>query len=48
LLLSDGLPELKNIKNEPYSYKHVYDAFKLTAEKQPEDIITDLKNEAAQ
>ncbi len=47
LLLSDGLPELKNKNEELFSYNRVNKSFKSVAEKQPEEIITYLKDEAA-
>ena len=47
LLLSDGLPELKNKNEELFSYNRVNKSFKSVAEKQPEDIINYLKEEAA-
>jgi serine phosphatase RsbU (regulator of sigma subunit) len=48
LLLSDGLPELKNKSNNQYGYERVRESFGRTAEKQPEEIITYLKNEDSQ
>jgi serine phosphatase RsbU (regulator of sigma subunit)/ligand-binding sensor domain-containing protein len=45
LLLTDGLPELQNGKGELYSYKRVRNLFEEVAEKEPEDIINELKND---
>ncbi len=39
LLLSDGLPELKNVNNIQFGYERVKESFRQTAEKQPEEII---------
>ena len=47
LLLSDGLPELKNDKDEMYGYKRIRNGFEDIAEKAPEDIVSYLKNEGA-
>jgi len=47
LLLSDGLPELKNGKDEHYGYDRVKDNFKSVAEKSPDDIVEYLKNTAS-
>ena len=47
LLLSDGLPELKNSKDEHYGYGRVKDEFKSVAEKSPDYIVNYLKNSAA-
>ena len=47
LLLSDGLPELKNGKDEHYGYNRVKDEFKSVAEKSPDDIVSYFKNSAA-
>ncbi len=44
LLLSDGLPELKNENNIQYGYERVKESFRQTAEKQPEEIINHLKD----
>ncbi len=43
LLLSDGLPELKNSKDEHYGYGRVKDEFKSVAEKRPDEIVGYLK-----
>jgi serine phosphatase RsbU (regulator of sigma subunit) len=48
LLLSDGLPELKNLKNEQYSYNKVKEEFRSSAEKSPDEIVEHLKNSASQ
>ena len=47
LLMSDGLPELKNSDGKMYGYKKVRNGFEDIAEKAPEDIISFLKNESA-
>ena len=47
LLLSDGLPELKNENEELFSYNRVNETFKSVAEKQPEEIISYLKEEGS-
>jgi serine phosphatase RsbU (regulator of sigma subunit) len=47
LLLSDGLPELKNGKDEHYGYNRVKGKFKSVAEQSPDDIVRYLKNSAA-
>lgn len=48
LLLSDGLPELKNENDEQYGYTKVKDEFKSAAEKHPDEIVEYLKNSASQ
>ena len=48
LLLSDGLPELKNEKNEQYGYNQVKEEFKLSAENNPGVIVEYLKTSASQ
>jgi serine phosphatase RsbU (regulator of sigma subunit)/ligand-binding sensor domain-containing protein len=45
LLMSDGLPEFQNENEEMYGYKRIRNGFEDVAEKQPEEIITFLKNE---
>ena len=45
LLLSDGLPELKNENGELYNYMRVKNSFESVAEKQPEQVINHLKEE---
>jgi len=45
LMISDGLPELKNTKQEMFGYKGVRNSFEEVAENSPEDIIDRLKNE---
>ncbi len=47
LLMSDGLPELKNNAGEMYGYKKIRNGFEDVAEKSPEDIISYLKNEGS-
>ena len=47
LLMSDGLPELTNDKEEMYGYKRIRNGFEDVAEKSPEEIISFLKNEAS-
>ena len=47
LLMSDGLPELKNDSDEMYGYKRIRNGFEDVAEKSPEDIISFLKNEGS-
>ncbi len=47
LLLSDGFPELKNETGEQYNYSRVRKAFESAAEKQPEEIISYLKEEGS-
>ena len=48
LLLSDGLPELKNEKDEQYNYVRVKDEFKSAAQKSPHEIVEHLNNSASQ
>ncbi len=45
LLMSDGFPELNNQHNEMFGYKRTKNSFEEVAEKNPEEIITYLKNE---
>jgi len=47
LLLSDGLPELKNDNDEMYGYKRIRNGFEDVAEKAPEEIVSYLKKEGA-
>jgi serine phosphatase RsbU (regulator of sigma subunit) len=47
LLLSDGLPELKNERNQQYGYAQVKEKFKLAAKKSPDEIVEYLKNTAS-
>ena len=47
LLMSDGLPELKNNTDEMYGYKRIRNGFEDVADKAPEDIISYFKNEGA-
>jgi len=48
LLLSDGLPELKNEKDVQYGYTKVKDEFRSTAEKSPNEIVEHLKDSASE
>ncbi len=43
LLMSDGFPELQNITKEMLGYKRAKNSFEEVAEKEPESIITYLK-----
>ncbi|MDP2364194.1 MAG: PP2C family protein-serine/threonine phosphatase, partial [Ignavibacteria bacterium] len=43
LLMSDGFPELHNQDNEMFGYKRARNSFEEVAEKEPERIITYLK-----
>ncbi|TSA30631.1 MAG: hypothetical protein D4R68_00440 [Ignavibacteriales bacterium] len=47
LLMSDGLPELQNKHNEVYGYKRARNSFEEVADKEPEEIITYLKEEGS-
>jgi len=47
LMLSDGLPELKNESNEMYGYDRIKTEFKLVGAKEPEEIIEHLKDSAS-
>jgi serine phosphatase RsbU (regulator of sigma subunit) len=47
LLLSDGLPELKNEKNEQNDYERVKEKFKSAAEKSPNEIVEYMKSSAS-
>lgn len=44
LILSDGLPELKNVGEQQYGYTKVTEEFKLIAEKTPNEIVEYLKD----
>jgi len=44
LLMSDGLPELENSKNEQFGYQRIHDLFMAVAENSAEEIIDRLKN----
>ena len=46
LLLSDGLPELRNRNNEQYGYERVKQEFMISADKSPGEIVEYLKNSA--
>ncbi|MDZ7763851.1 MAG: SpoIIE family protein phosphatase [Melioribacteraceae bacterium] len=48
LLLSDGLPELFNEKNEMFGYERVLSVLEKHAEQTPEEIIESLKINAAE
>jgi sigma-B regulation protein RsbU (phosphoserine phosphatase) len=48
LILSDGLPELKNEKNEQYDYSRVKVEFNSIAEKTPNEIVEYLKDSSSQ
>jgi serine phosphatase RsbU (regulator of sigma subunit) len=48
LILSDGLPELKNGKNEQYDYSRVKEEFKSVADKTPNDVVEYLKTSASE
>lgn len=48
LILSDGLPELKNEKNEQYDYARVKEEFKSVADKTPNDVVEYLKTSASE
>ena len=45
LLMSDGFPELQNEQNEIFGYKRARNSFEEVAEKEPEEIISYLKEE---
>jgi serine phosphatase RsbU (regulator of sigma subunit) len=47
LLITDGLPELKNGSGEMYGYQRVRNRFEDVAEQTPEEIITHFKNDGA-
>jgi serine phosphatase RsbU (regulator of sigma subunit) len=47
LILSDGLPELKNEKNEQYDYSRVKVEFNSIAEKTSNEIVEYLKTSAS-
>jgi len=47
LLLTDGMPELHNQRNEMYGYERLYALFEKTAKKSANEIITCLKNDAS-
>ncbi|MEE9429908.1 MAG: SpoIIE family protein phosphatase [Melioribacteraceae bacterium] len=48
LILSDGLPELMNKKNEMYGYDRTKSEFHSVGEKKPEEIVDHLKTSASQ
>jgi serine phosphatase RsbU (regulator of sigma subunit) len=43
--MSDGFAELKNVNNEIYGYKRARNSFEESAKKEPEEIVTFLKEE---
>ena len=45
--MSDGFPELQNENNEIYGYKRARNSFEEVAEKDPEEIISYLKEEGS-
>jgi serine phosphatase RsbU (regulator of sigma subunit) len=45
LLMSDGFAELKNENKELYGYKRARNSFEEAAKKEPEEIVTFLKEE---
>ena len=47
LLLTDGLPELQNDNEELFGYKRVRNIFEEIAEKSPEEIINQLKEDGS-
>jgi serine phosphatase RsbU (regulator of sigma subunit)/ligand-binding sensor domain-containing protein len=47
LLMSDGFPELQNEHNEIFGYKRARNSFEEVAEKEPEEIISYLKEEGS-
>ncbi len=47
LLMSDGFPELQNEQNEIFGYKRARNSFEEVAEKEPEEIISYLKEEGS-
>ncbi len=46
LLMSDGMPELLNEEDEMYGYTRIRESFKKVAGKEPEEIISYLKDES--
>ena len=47
LLMSDGFPELQSDKNEIFGYRRAKNSFEEVAEKEPEEIISYLKEEGS-
>ncbi|MBE0571103.1 MAG: SpoIIE family protein phosphatase [Ignavibacteriaceae bacterium] len=47
LLMSDGFPELQNSNNEMFGYRRARNSFEEVAEKEPEGIISYLKEEGS-
>jgi len=48
LLMSDGMPELQNDKNEIYGYERSKSEFKSVAIKSPQEIVDHFKNSVSQ
>jgi serine phosphatase RsbU (regulator of sigma subunit) len=48
LILSDGLPELKNVKNQQYDYERVKEEFKSVADQTPDNVVEYLKTSASE
>ncbi len=44
LMMSDGFAELKNANEEQYGYRRARSSFEESARKEPEEIVTHLKN----
>ena len=47
LMLTDGMPELQNDRHQVYGYKRIRNIFEEIADKDPEDIISILKNDGS-
>jgi two-component system sensor histidine kinase ChiS len=47
LMISDGLPELKNTNQEMFGYKGVRNTFEEVADNSPEEIIDHLKTQGS-
>jgi serine phosphatase RsbU (regulator of sigma subunit) len=47
LLMSDGYPELQSDTNETFGYRRAKNSFEEVAEKEPEEIISYLKEEGS-
>ncbi len=47
LLMSDGFPELQSDKNEIFGYRRAKNSFEEVAEKEPDEIISYLKEEGS-
>jgi serine phosphatase RsbU (regulator of sigma subunit) len=48
LLMSDGFPELMNNENEMFGFRRTRNLFEDIADKNPEEIITELKNRGSE